>query len=93
MSLQAHAFAFVMKQKWSGKIGGEENARSFAERFAKRLEDVTVPDVWIDKPGDVKFGLYQWPDGSRYLVSDNGDIIHKAQYSGVKKRLTYTIAV
>lgn len=94
MTQKAHAFKRTMVRTWEGLNKGEENAVALAERqCAKRLMDCTVPNVWKQEPGDVPFGLWEWSDGSRYCIANDGSAIHAAYGRGRPHNPEYVPAV
>lgn len=82
MAKQAHNFAQLMKQVWEGNRYGNENAVEVALRQkAKKLRAVAW-DGFINVPGDMLASLWQWPDGSDYMVLDDGSAIQAARNTG-----------
>lgn len=85
MAKQAHNFAHAMALIWNGKRRGEENATVVALRqSAVKLRPVDW-DGFINEPGDMPASLWQWSDGSDYLVLDDGSGIMPTRRRGQRR--------
>jgi hypothetical protein len=85
MANKADNFAYRMLKIWEGKHPktATENAVEVADmQGATRLAPVVSKDHWINEPGDEPGWLYEWPDGSRYIVGQNGHWIHSCRGAG-----------
>jgi hypothetical protein len=86
MANNADNFAYMRKTFWEKR---SVNAVEYAKRRgAEIVQAVNVPDHWINEPGDEPGYLMEWPDGSRYIVGQNGHWV-AAQYGAGQKTPRY----
>jgi hypothetical protein len=80
MANQADNFAYNMKKIWETR---SVNALERAEQQgASPMFPVSVPEHWINKPGDQPGYLMVWPDGSNYIVGQDGSWIRAPKGPG-----------
>ena len=91
MVQQAHNFAWATKRQWEDG-GGEANAIVRAERYgAKPIARVYCEEYWEADPHDSPARLYEFPDGSQYLVGETGHWIAPAHKKGNQRAKTYEV--
>jgi hypothetical protein len=87
MANRAANFAYRMTQIWEKR---SEDAVAVAERQgATIMYPVNSNDHWINEPGDEPGYLMVWPDGSMYIVGQNGNWITSPRRPGRNHDATY----
>jgi hypothetical protein len=88
---QAHNFAWAIKRQWEDG-DGERNAIVRAERYgAKPVARVYSHDHWEVHPHDSPARLYQFLDGSQYVVGETGHWVAPALKKGNQRAKNYEV--
>lgn len=88
MASDSANFAQRMKATWEDGRGPaeRENATIRAQTSgATRIWAVAIED-YRNQPGDIEASLWQWPDGSHYIVFDDGSGIKAPRPRGKPRR-------
>ena len=85
MSKDAANFAYQTKLAWDNP-GAEHDANVRAARLGgKAIGPAITPDHWYKKIGDAPATLYQFPDGSDYIVGNDGNWITPTRGRGRRR--------
>lgn len=83
MANKAHNFAFTTAQAWERPHAEHNAVRRAQQQGATRVRAFNV-DHYREEPGDNPGSLWQWPDGSEYVIGDNGSYIQAPRHRGAK---------
>lgn len=79
MPNQAHNFAYLTKQAWDVRDRAEQNACIRAQTAGAERLGPFIHDGYVEVEGDLPASLWCFPDGSTFVIGDNGNWIRSVR--------------